>query len=1216
MRSTAALTAFACLFLLLWQLFLVPPCDALPKPKDWSESDWYNAIDLTVQTGIGQFAPTPVMEMYSALSASPAALKVGLNSWLDGKMANALQDNTPEGIRKFNRYYAFKRALNGDPEGLKELDQQIKGKVPEKSEAPINKELRVTASVVKLDSYRYRLVGKWTVYNLRPGDVKTVNIAHGVGTESKTLEFTAFHGKGQGTFEEDVDIDRPGHYIWRVRGWLPTSPEVDEVKIALPFDVDIKDQSKWIAGSASLDKTDGQVGDTYTFTIDYQLHGIPLDGSVVVTEKSTITENDSSFKLPLPAGTSTVTSASPRNVKSFTFRSSKAGIFEWSAQISAPDYGLYETQRMKFIVRPAPAIQRDSESVQPTDAKETQFNLKVDYRLKGMSATDSQTVTEESNITDSRGAVVRTFPRKPVTISGTSPYGHMDLNWTGTAPGPYVWNYTIDGGTYGTLRGALAFRVQDNTKRYIQLVWARVLPSQGPVGRTFTLAARYRLVGLDPGATVQTAENDYVNFGGKTETHQTNSSTVTDRNPEATLNASFTPTQSGRHVWNFTVDAPGFSTLYNSMGFEVIGEEKRHQIRASLEFPMVTLAPGETKNCSIYISGYRGNTADRVECVYPQIMDGWGTLPGQIQVFPGNTSMDPSSMRGIGDYTKQYALGQGYRARETAPPGVTPVKIIIRQKDAGEVVLTLMVKVVKRGENTMGTEVPMFPPRVPEDGSSGNGPGGGTGGPGGGSGGPGGGSGGPGGGGGGPGGGTGGPGGTDGGGGGTGGPGSGGTGGPGGGGGTTNRTGGGTDGGGGPSDGGGGTTDGGTGGSDTTGGGGQRVRQAVYEFADVRFRTWEVDGGGENEVTLKTASGTVPLEWETSKYGGTETGQCSLSYTFPQEILLKLVDPNSYTYRGELSGQFEGSAQINHTAVTSPPEVGLIVLGYKGVTSRDTKRDMKTGTFSTSRSWKAEKGDCSGLTSDQDVPPAEASGSVDGDHAVQFVSGGRGIRLFSARYSLKKGQPSGRLKAWLDKSLLVLVPGKLPSEIDNINIKDWISNTANPVEVIFPGQTFGNMLPNEIGVDGGGGSQDPSALNAVISKDNTYSWSEIWRATNKAKPGTYQIPIIVRQQGAGEVRLVLTVKIVPKVQPGRPPAPPGTTALPGGLPGTIGLPTMVIREPEPKLPPKSYVKTFILTGTKGGAFTIDAQVSPNKQKVPCTPCPPQSTTCPPGSMSH
>ena len=115
-------------------------------------------------------------------------------------------------------------------------------------------------------------------------------------------------------------------------------------------------------------------------------------------------------------------------------------------------------------------------------------------------------------------------------------------------------------------------------------------------------------------------------------------------------------------------------------------------LTARIEPASITLRAGEpSKIVNITIGGFRTNTLDRVEVIFPQATDGWASLPGQIVVGGGAGSYDPANMG-----RPEHADGYFFSARSTAPSGKTRIEVIVRQKGAGEVRLALEVEVIGR----------------------------------------------------------------------------------------------------------------------------------------------------------------------------------------------------------------------------------------------------------------------------------------------------------------------------------------------------------------------------------------------------------------------------------------------------------------------------------------------------------------------------------------
>ncbi len=153
----------------------------------------------------------------------------------------------------------------------------------------------------------------------------------------------------------------------------------------------------------------------------------------------------------------------------------------------------------------------------------------------------------------------------------------------------------------------------------------------------------------------------------------------------------------------------------------VITVNARKKLRAELTCgASLELVPGEIdRTCRLAVRGWRGNTTDRVEVVFPQLQEDGESLPGDIVVFPGNPSADPGNMftAGITDQDNGYEFSLRFSARSGAAPGSWPVRILVRQRGAEEVRLNLTVNVLASGQIAvpgMGNAPP------PRQGSGGN----------------------------------------------------------------------------------------------------------------------------------------------------------------------------------------------------------------------------------------------------------------------------------------------------------------------------------------------------------------------------------------------------------------------------------------------------------------------------------------------------------------
>jgi hypothetical protein len=108
-------------------------------------------------------------------------------------------------------------------------------------------------------------------------------------------------------------------------------------------------------------------------------------------------------------------------------------------------------------------------------------------------------------------------------------------------------------------------------------------------------------------------------------------------------------------------------------------------------------------NCHITIAGFRHNTADEVEVVLPDAIDGFGNHANGIQVFISEGSMSVYNMTDpyqwglfIFACPSQQNVGANCYGNMTAP-GPVRVRILVRQKNTGEVIVPLTFTAVPHG---------------------------------------------------------------------------------------------------------------------------------------------------------------------------------------------------------------------------------------------------------------------------------------------------------------------------------------------------------------------------------------------------------------------------------------------------------------------------------------------------------------------------------------
>ncbi|MBI5818699.1 MAG: hypothetical protein HZA88_06910 [Verrucomicrobia bacterium] len=145
--------------------------------------------------------------------------------------------------------------------------------------------------------------------------------------------------------------------------------------------------------------------------------------------------------------------------------------------------------------------------------------------------------------------------------------------------------------------------------------------------------------------------------------------------------------------------------------------EGKNNLRAWLASPIITLVPGEPSQIDgVYVSGWRNNTADRVE-VFMEVVDNWGSLKvnPKIVAAPGLTSADPGNMT-----SGEHYFSEMWSARLGARSGTFRVPIIVRQKGAGAAAVTLTVIIPPKFTRGGGAAVANMPDARPTGGEGGN----------------------------------------------------------------------------------------------------------------------------------------------------------------------------------------------------------------------------------------------------------------------------------------------------------------------------------------------------------------------------------------------------------------------------------------------------------------------------------------------------------------
>ncbi len=111
------------------------------------------------------------------------------------------------------------------------------------------------------------------------------------------------------------------------------------------------------------------------------------------------------------------------------------------------------------------------------------------------------------------------------------------------------------------------------------------------------------------------------------------------------------------------------------------------------------LAPGDFvgRGCGLIVKGWKDN-GNRVK-----VKVEYAKRSG-IEIFPGDTSAPPSLMftPGVTDFYDRYIFSESFRAKSTAPKGITPVTMTVSQKGTGSVTIVINVSVLAKGELPSG----------------------------------------------------------------------------------------------------------------------------------------------------------------------------------------------------------------------------------------------------------------------------------------------------------------------------------------------------------------------------------------------------------------------------------------------------------------------------------------------------------------------------------
>ena len=150
------------------------------------------------------------------------------------------------------------------------------------------------------------------------------------------------------------------------------------------------------------------------------------------------------------------------------------------------------------------------------------------------------------------------------------------------------------------------------------------------------------------------------------------------------------------------------------------------------------------------------------------------------------------------------------------------------------------------------------------------------------------------------------------------------------------------------------------------------------------------------------------------------------------------------------------------------------------------------------------------------------------------------------------GSNASTLRARLASPTIDLVPGE-PSKINGVYVSGWRNNTTDRVEVDMElADNWGSLKVNPKIV----AAPAPTSENPANMTSGEHYFSLMWSARLGALPGTFSVPITVRQKGAGATVITLTVHILPKSTraPGTAGSIGGSTGTaPGPKPATTGL---------------------------------------------------------------
>jgi len=169
----------------------------------------------------------------------------------------------------------------------------------------------------------------------------------------------------------------------------------------------------------------------------------------------------------------------------------------------------------------------------------------------------------------------------------------------------------------------------------------------------------------------------------------------------------------------------------------------------------------------------------------------------------------------------------------------------------------------------------------------------------------------------------------------------------------------------------------------------------------------------------------------------------------------------------------------------------------------------------------------------QEVRVRPDPGLKDGD-AFEITVGSSLGGVYKYRYRVGMGAPpEAQITARLVDCPATITISELPSVTCHLSIAGFRHNTADPVQVILPSAI-------DLGGNHGNGLQLPNSAGAldVSRMDDPYLWSLTLFACpgqkgagvnchdTGAAPGPLSVPIVVRQEGAGETQVTLAITAV------------------------------------------------------------------------------------------